>query len=308
MDTFNFKQKPFLKWLGGKTQIINHIISKLPPEINSYHELFLGGGSVLLTILQLQKQNKITINKNINAYDINYKLINTYNHVQKNPVQLFNIIQSYINKYNQIKNLNEDKKITAIEKKKLNQDNCNTSKEKYYYWMRNKFNIIDKDSIECAALFIIINKLCFRGMYREGPDGFNVPFGNYKKTPTLFSMNELNSLSKLIENVQFVCLDYKKSINNIENNDFVYLDPPYFPNNDKSFVHYVKNGFNIDDHNDLFNKIKNFKNIKFILSNSDVSYVKDKCNEFKIQTIEARRAINSKDPSSMTNELLIHNY
>ena len=90
-------QKPFLKWVGGKTQIINQIISIIPEEIENYHEPFLGGGSVLLAVLSLQKQNKITIKGGVYAYDINKQLIGVYKHIQSDPITLFKHIQTFKN-------------------------------------------------------------------------------------------------------------------------------------------------------------------------------------------------------------------
>ena len=157
-------QKPFLKWVGGKTQIIDTILFKFPREIKNYHELFLGGGSVLLALLSLQKQNKITISEKIYAYDLNKALINVYKNIQTNKDTLFDYITKYIEEYNSIKG-------TLINRKAQTVEEAFTSKESYYYWLRAKYNSMDKNTIECSALFMIINKLCFRGMYREGPHG-----------------------------------------------------------------------------------------------------------------------------------------
>ena len=168
-------QKPFLKWVGGKTQIIENIIPKFPEKINNYHELFLGGGSVLFALLSLQKDNKIIIKKKIYAYDINEILINLYKHIQNNKDNLYYYINYYYNNYNNIL------QHSAVNRHVLTIDEAITSKESYYYWIRKKFNTYtDKNNIECVAIFLFLNKTCFRGIYREGPNGFNVPFGNYK--------------------------------------------------------------------------------------------------------------------------------
>ena len=293
-------QKPFLKWVGGKTQIINDIILKLPNEINNYHELFLGGGSVLLAILSLQKQNKIIIKNKIYAYDINSDLINVYKNIQKNKEELYKFINLYIKEYDSIKGSIINRKPTTIEEAK-------TSKESYYYWIRNKYNNIDKNAIECSALFMFINKTCFRGMYREGPNGYNVPYGHYKKTPTIISKSDLNYISELIKDVEFKNCSFTESIKNVKDGDFVYLDPPYVPKNSKSFVGYVVDGFNLNTHKLLFNEIKKMKNIKFVMSNSKVDLVIDNFKEYNRNDIIARRAINSKNPGSKTTEVIIYN-
>jgi len=299
----NNLQKPFIKWLGGKTQIIEDIIQHIPSEINNYHELFLGGGSVLLAILSLQKINKINIKNNIYAYDINKNLINLYKNIQTNKDELFNFITKYKDEYNNISG-------NIINRTPKNIDDAKTSKESYYYWIRQKFNNNDKNTIESSALFLFLNKTCFRGMYREGPNGFNVPYGHYKKTPTFITKEELNIISDLIKNVIFVETSFIDSIKEPKNGDFVYLDPPYFPETKTSFVDYTNKGFNIELHNLLFTEIikLNDKNIKFILNNSCVDTVLNKFKNFNIKNITARRAINSKNPASNTKEVIITNF
>ena len=293
-------QKPFLKWIGGKTQIIKDIISKIPTEINNYHELFLGGGSVLLAVLSLQKENKITIKKKIYAYDINKTLINVYKNIQHNKDELYNYINLYITEYDNIIG-------TEINRKPNSIDDAKTSKESYYYWMRKKYNNIDKNTIECSALFMIINKTCFRGMYREGPNGYNVPYGHYKKTPTIITETDLNYISNLIKDVEFIASDFSSSIKNIKKGDFVYLDPPYAPETEKSFVGYTADGFSLDTHNKLFNEIKKLDKIKFVMSNAKVDLVTENFKDYNCEDIIARRAINSKKPGSTTIEVIIYN-
>lgn len=293
-------QKPFLKWVGGKTQIINNIISKIPIQMNNYHELFLGGGSVLLAVLSLQKQNKIIIKDKIYAYDINNDLINVYKNIQNNKEELYNFINFYSKEYNSINGSIINRKPNSIEEAK-------TSKESYYYWIRNKYNYIDKNTVECSALFMFINKTCFRGMYREGPNGYNVPYGHYKKTPTIISEKDLNYISDLIKDVKFKNCSFTESIKNVKDGDFVYLDPPYAPENSKSFVGYVANGFNLETHKLLFAEIKKMENIKFVMSNAKVNLVTDNFKEYNCDDIIARRAINSKNPGSTTTEIIIYN-
>ena len=292
-------QKPFLKWVGGKTQIIHDIIQKIPTEFNNYHELFLGGGSVLFAVLSLQRQGKITIKNKLYAYDINESLINVYKHVQSNKDELFEFITFYINEYDSITGVIINRKPASIEDAK-------TSKESYYYWIRNKFNNIDKQSIESSALFMFINKTCFRGMYREGPNGFNVPYGHYKKTPTIITEHDLTFIRDLIKDVEFIQSDFSSSFQNLNTGDFVYLDPPYAPENDKSFVGYVADGFNLDMHTKLFDEITKMNDIHFVMSNAKVDLVTDYFKDYNCVDITARRAINSKNPGSTTTEVIIY--
>jgi len=293
-------QKPFLKWIGGKTQIIGDIISKIPKDINNYHELFLGGGSVLLAVLSLQRQNKIVIKNKICAYDINEVLINVYKHIQTNKDELYKIITLYVTEYDSIIG-------TTINRKPNNIDEAKTSKESYYYWIRSKYNKIDKNTIECSALFMFINKTCFRGMYREGPNGYNVPYGHYKKTPTIISRIDLDYISDLIKDVEFNHGSFEDSIKLVKEGDFVYLDPPYAPENANSFVGYVLDGFSLEMHKLLFSEIKKLGKIKFVMSNAKVDLVTENCKEYECEDIIARRAINSKKPGSTAMEVIIYN-
>jgi len=296
-------QKPFLKWVGGKTQLINTINDKLPTQINNYHELFTGGGSVLLSVLSLEKEKRIVIKNKIYAYDINESLICLYKHIQKKKDLLFKEIHKYKTEYDNLTGDVINRKPTTIEEAK-------SSKESYYYWIRHLYNTTQKLTIESSAMFLFINKTCFRGMYREGPNGYNVPYGHYKKTPTFITKETIDTISDLIKNVNFICCDFKESMEKVTEGDFVYLDPPYAPENSKSFVGYVANGFTLETHHVLFKEIKKLhdKKSKFILSNAKVELVLENCSQFTIDDIVARRAINSKNPASKTTEVLIYNW
>lgn len=296
--------KPFLKWVGGKTQIINTILEQIPTVINDYHELFLGGGSVLLGVLSLLKDEKIIIKGDIFAYDINYNLISLYKNIQTNHNKLYEMVIEYRDEYD--KYIGKDINRKPIEKP----DKNTSSKESYYYWLRKEFNNSEKGSINNSALFLFINKLCFRGMYREGKNGYNVPYGHYKKTPSIITKDDITYISELIKNVKFIHSDFIDSFKNIksdEQNDFVYLDPPYAPENDKSFVGYDKNGFKAEKHQQLFSLTKQLK-CKLMMSNSNVDIVRNNFNEYNIKEIICRRAINSKHPESKTTEVIITNY
>ena len=290
-------QKPFLKWIGGKTQIIESIIDKFPKKMNNYHEIFLGGGSVLLALLTLVSDKKIIIKGNINAYDINKNLIYVYKNIQDNLEEVLKELTILKEEY---------KGLTGEEiiRNPKNEEEAKSSKESYYYWCRTVFNFMKKYTPKHSAYFIFLNKIGFRGMYREGPNGFNVPFGHYKKVPEIFNKDQLYKIQSLIKNVNFYSLGFENSLENVDIGDYVYLDPPYAKENKKSFVGYNKQGFDLDTHIKLFSMVKNLK-VKFLMSNSDVPLVTKTFVDYQILKIEARRAINSKNPGSKTMEVII---
>jgi len=295
-------EKPLIKWVGGKTQIIDKIIENFPTEINNYHELFIGGGSVLLALLQNIEKNKIKINGLINAYDINMTLITMYKNIQNKSNEVISEIKKNINIYNNLEGV-------IINRKPKNISEGKTSQESYFYWIRTLFNKLTQEQKNTplgTAYFIFLNKTCFRGVYREGPNGFNVPFGHYNN-PEIINEEHIKKISKLIKNVNFYCSSFEKSFENINENDFTYLDPPYAPENDKSFVGYTSAGFNLEQHNLLFSICKKHN---FLMSNADVDLVKNnfKDNKYTIKIISCKRSINSKKPGSKTNEVLIKSY
>ena len=292
----NEKMKPFLKWVGGKTQILDKVLDKFPETMENYHEIFLGGGSVLIALLKMQQQGKITIRNKVYAYDINKSLISVYKHVQNDRERLFNCLTHVFNVYNSIDG-------TIVNRHPSNIEEAKTSKESYYYWIRNKFNTREKSTLKSSALFIFLNKTCFRGMYREGPNGYNVPYGHYKNV-SVIDKEELYLISDLIKNVEFCECDFSESLKNVQKGDFVYLDPPYAPENEKSFVGYTNGGFSKENHLELFSQIQNI-GCNFVMSNSSVPLVLDSFREYHIEKVITRRAINSKNPESTTTEVLI---
>lgn len=299
-------QKPFLKWVGGKTQILDKVFNRFPSKMKNYYEPFLGGGSVLFALLTLQNTNKIKISGSIFAFDFNPTLINLYKIIQTNPDELHKVLVKYFSTYGKLIVCDKSNAI----RKPQSLEQALTSKEAYYYWCRDKFNTMDI-CLEKCALFWFLNKTNFRGMYREGPNGFNVPYGHYKKTPDLISIEDLRKISALIFNVKFECVDFRESLKNVNKGDFVYLDPPYAPENDKSFVGYVADGFNLDMHKALFSEIKKIgeKGAKFVMSNAKVDLVMETFKDYdsKCEDVVARRAINSKRPDSTAMEVLIYN-
>ena len=275
--------KSLIKWVGGKTQIIDKLLDHFPKEINDYHEPFVGGGSVPFPP---PPPHRINLKGKVYAYDINEELVSLYKNIQKDYIELYEYLKEEL----------------------VGPLNNTLDKELFYYNIRTKYNNLsklDKNGIIGSAIFIFLNKTCFRGLYRVGPNGYNVPYGNYKN-PEIINKEHLETIHNLIKNVIFECCDYKNVLNKVKKDDFVYLDPPYVPEKKTSFVSYTLNGFNLEEHNILFNLIKNTK-CKFVLSNSDQPLVRESLRSFTITKIMCKRAINSKNPGSKTTELIIKN-
>lgn len=298
---------PVLKWVGGKTQIITTIMELFPRKINNYYEPFLGGGSVLLALLSLVKMGKIVVEGCIYASDVNPYLIALYKNIQKKPNEIIHETQQLVNMYNQITGSVVNRKPTTMEE-------AISSKETYYYWIRANYNAMaDKTTPAASAMLLFMNKTCFRGIYREGPNGFNVPYGNYKN-PSVINEAHIYEMSALIQPVIFVANDFDNALLTTQNSetDFIYLDPPYAPETETSFVGYTSNGFDLSCHNKLFDHCEKMKKNgnKFLMSNADVKLVTDRFpnTDYTVRKIECRRAINSKNPNAKTNEVLISNY
>ena len=309
--------KPIIKWVGGKTQIIDKIIDEYTTTMTNYHEIFIGGGSVLLELLSYKKAGHITITGTINAYDIKETLISLYKNIQSNHNELYTILKQIINEFNSCSN-DEN---SVLNRKPTNLEEALNKPENYYYWSRIKYNnlsLIEKNSILGTALFIFLNKTCFRGVYRIGPNGFNVPYGNYAQSE-IINKEHLQEVHDLIQGVIFTHCDFsvplQKCIGDVANSDvansgdFIYLDPPYAPENSKSFVGYNKDGFDLEQHKKLFGLCKELhtKKIKFVMSNADVELLKEHFPHeiYNIQSIIAKRSINSKKPGSKTQEVII---
>jgi len=305
--------KPFLKWVGGKTQILGDVLAHFPREMQNYHEPFLGGGSVLLGVLDAIQQGKIIVYDHIFVSDANAQLIQLYKDIQQRPEELCNRIDEIMNEYHgaKIDVINQ-----TANRNPVSLDEAQTTQESYYYWARQNYNelyLLEQIDLESSAWFLFLNKTCFRGVFRMGPNGFNVPYGNYKN-PEIVNRGHIMEISRAVQHVIFTHCDYKVALDQIVPGDFVYMDPPYVPENPTSFVGYTKAGFSKNDHMDLFAKCRQMteqgENKKWLMSNANVIYLREvfSLNIYHFQPIVCKRSINSKNPSATASEVFIWNF
>lgn len=291
------KCKPFLKWAGGKGQLIEEIEKFYPfnDKINKYAEPFIGGGAILFDIL-----NKYDL-KNIYISDINKELLNCYIVIKENVGLLINLLKKMEIEF--LDKIEEERKI-------------------YYYSKREEFNFLkkklNKNEVKLAALMIFLNRTCFNGLYRVNKRGdFNVPMGNYKM-PKICDEENLLNISIKLQNVNIVYGDYTKSYNFVDENTFVYFDPPYRPlNKTASFTSYTEFSFEDKEQKELseYFELLNKKNAKLLLSNSDPKnenidddFFDELYKKFYIKRVSSQRVINSKGTNrGKITEILVSN-
>lgn len=290
--------KPFLKWAGGKGQLLDTFDKMFPQEliegkIKTYIEPFVGGGAVLFHILQNYKIEKAQIN------DINKELINCYRCIKADVEKVI-------------------KPLSILEKEYLSSENRN----KYFYNVRERYNQIHLNGhydYEKCADFIFLNHTCFNGLYRVNKEGkFNVPHGKYKK-PLICDKENLRLCSQLLQKVEINFGSYEQVLEKADANTFLYFDPPYRPlleNN--SFVSYDKAGFDDIDQIKLSQNYRNLnkQNCLLMLSNSDPKNINEKDNffddlykSFNIERVYAKRMINCQaNKRGNITEIVVMNY
>ncbi len=277
-----YKVKPFLKWVGGKTQLLKKINNEFPDKFNTYIEPFIGGGSIFFKIVQ-----KYGNSKKYYISDINTDLITSYKTIRDNVDEVI------IN----INNLN--KTYTKLDKE---------NQKIFYYKIRNDFNSTINNDIEKTSQMIFLNKTSFNGVFRVNSNGkFNVPF-NFEES-LYFDFDNLINVSNILNrsNVVINNFDFSKCGENVNEDTFIYLDPPYH----NTFTTYTKHDFLEQDQLRLleFYKSLDKKHVKIMLSSSDTEFIRKHYNNFNIKIIEAKRFINSDGNNrGNVNELLITNY
>jgi DNA adenine methylase len=267
--------RPFLKWVGGKSQLLNPLSRRLPKKINKYFEPFVGGAALFF---HLQPQSAV-------LSDINSELIDTYEAIRDDVEGVIKSLR--LHKY----------------------------EKEYFYKIRSwdRLESFPKMSqIKRAARLIYLNKSCFNGLYRVNSRGeFNVPFGKYTN-PTLLDADNLRNCSDALKHVELRCEHYKKVTAAAKRGDFVYFDPPYMPiSTTSNFTSYAKDGFNQASQVELMETCKALdkKGVNFMLSNSSAPFILDIYKNFDIELVAANRAINSVGSRrGPVNEIIVRNF
>jgi len=266
---------PFLKWAGGKRQLLSQIDLYIPKSFNKYIEPFVGGGALFFYLLP----------KNAILNDINQDLINTYRVIKENVSEL----------------------ITSLKKHK--------NEEEYFYKIRSVDRNLDEfktwSDVEKASRIIYLNRCCYNGLYRVNSKGyFNAPFGKYKN-PKICNEENLKLVHKVLKDVKLMNTSFELCLNYAKKDDFIYFDPPYVPISESAnFTSYTKSSFKKEDQIKLFNVFKELdqKGCKLLLSNSYNEFILKLYKNYQINIVYAKRAINSNpDKRGEIKELLIIN-
>lgn len=304
MSTDATAPRPFLKWAGGKRQLLSEIEERFPENLedyNTYVEPFIGGGAVMFHLLHHHAFERIV------ALDINPELILCYKTLQSDVMKVITELTRMRDLYPPHKKVDERKNFFYAVRKDWNAS------------VGDVFSLTKEKQIKRTAQTIFLNRTCFNGLFRVNSKGhFNVPIGSYKNPSILDEKNLLN-VSKSIQMVQFHHAQYTQVLNFLEGKTFVYFDPPYRPlTTSSSFTAYSRSGFNDENQKQLAEICRELDkvNVQFMLSNSDPKNA-DKEDEFfdelyhgfRIDRVNANRAINSKGSGrGKITEILVQNY
>lgn len=275
----NVKVAPFLKWAGGKRQLLNQIKERMPKEYNDYYEPFIGGGAVLF---ELQPE-KATIN------DINISLINVYRQVKDNTEEFIELVN------------------------KLDSEMWEDGKE-YYLDIREKYNdkLLKKEyDLELAALFTFMNKHCFNGLYRVNKKGlFNVPYNKSRRTS--IEEEAVRETARYLKTVNILEGDFEKACKDAKKGDFIFFDSPYAPLNPTSFEAYTKEGFDVESHKrlaQLYDELTE-RGCYCMLTNHNTEFINELYSNkgYRIDVVSVKRMINSDASNRKGEEVIICNY
>ena len=270
---------PFVKWAGGKRQLLGRISERMPQDFNNYYEPFVGGGAVLFG---LQPDNAV-----IN--DINPSLINAYRIIANYPEEFIKNVQKLDSK------IGDDGK-------------------EYYYSLREHYNdklMKEEFDIELAALFVFINKHCFNGLYRVNGKGlFNVPYNNSRRES--IDIDSIMDDSQYLKNVTVLQGDFEEACQNAGRGDFVFFDSPYAPLNPTSFESYTKEGFDVESHERLarlFDELTN-RGCYCMLTNHNTDFINQLYGDkgYRMDVVDVKRMINSDASNRKGQEVIICNY
>jgi len=257
---------PFVKWAGGKTSLLSHLLPLVPLPLSHYYEPFLGGGALFL--------RTCSRNTSFNAHlsDTNEELISAYRVIQEFPEELIGLLSTLQREYYSA-----------------------TDKSAYFYTKRQWR---PASRIESAARLVFLNKTCYNGLYRVNSKGeFNVPFGRYEH-PRILNLEGIRSISRVLENTktELRSIDYKDALASCGRDDFVYLDPPYqAPSKTSSFTDYTPGGFSEKDQEELAEEFGRLvdRGCTVLLSNSDTAMTGHLYHGFEIVRVTVNRPINS---------------
>lgn len=267
---------PFVKWAGGKRQLLQHLSVRMPKEYTDYYEPFVGGGALLFH----QKPSWAFIN------DINRELIHTYTEIRDHMGPLSVLLSS------------------------MDQVTCT---KEFYYEMRERYNdkLKAKDyDTEMAALFIYLNKHCFNGLYRVNQKGqFNVPW-NQKEQVRSVDVENIKNISYYLKSVTITCQDFEASLETAKKGDFIYFDSPYAPLNPSSFDSYTKEGFTEEEHRRLARVFRELseRGCYCMLTNHNTELIQELYQDYLREEVDVRRAINSDPKKRVGKEVIIRNY
>ena len=267
----------FVKWAGGKKQLLEQFKPFFPEKIERYFEAFVGGGAVAFYLLKTHPEIK-----KIFLSDINEELVLTYDIIKNNLEELITLLKEYKKKHN----------------------------KEFYYQIRSQ-DVKTLNKVEIASRFIYLNKACFNGLYRvNSKGGFNVPIGS-SKNPLICPEEDLRQISKFLQKDDIKVKQFYEAVKEAKEGDFIYFDPPYYPLKKASFTTYTKDKFLDKEQEHLAKVFRELdkKGCKVMLSNSDTQFIRDLYKGFNINIVKASRMINCDGSKrGKINELVITNY